>query len=393
MSVTFEAAASAVRDALSDAGRGLVEREAMVELIALSAVAGEHLLVIGPPGTAKSEAVRRTARALGGSYFEYLLGRFTEPSELFGPVDLRKLREGLVETETTGMLPEADIAFLDEVFLGSTAILNTLLGLLNERTFRRGHTRMRCPLRVCVGAANALPEDESLAAFADRFLARIFVEPVPDPRLEDLLAGGASLWGDGAGRHASLEALDVLAQVAREADLAPVRPHLAHALRSLRAAGLALSDRRAVKVQRLVAAAAVLAGRPVPSTSDLWPLVYAVPTKEGQALARDVLRELLAATENPALSAAALEASAGPWARAQRIAQAGQTLLAERPSDTDAEAFAAWHLKLEGVAREMDASFAPEFLPEDLKVLRAGLTEALALVSPVSLEARRAELS
>ncbi|MFY2559091.1 AAA family ATPase [Corallococcus terminator] len=391
MSVTFEAAAAAVRDALSDAGQGLVEREAMVELIALSAVAGEHLLVIGPPGTAKSEAVRRTARALGGSYFEYLLGRFTEPSELFGPVDLRKLREGLVETETTGMLPEADVAFLDEVFLGSTAILNTLLGLLNERTFRRGHTRMRCPLRICVGAANALPEDESLAAFADRFLARIFVEPVPDPRLEDLLAGGASLWSEGSARHASLEALDVLTQAAREADLAPVRPHLAHALRSLRAAGLALSDRRAVKVQRLVAAAAVLAGRSVPTTADLWPLVYAVPTKEGQALAREVLRELLAATENPALSAAALEASAGPWARAQRIAQAGQVLLAERPSDTDA--FAAWRLKLEGVAREMDASFAPEFLLEDLKVLRAGLTEALALMPPVSEEVRRSALA
>jgi MoxR-like ATPase len=194
MSLTFEAAAAGLQDALADAGRGLVEREAMVELVALSAVAGEHLLVIGPPGTAKSEAVRRTARALGGSYFEYLLGRFTEPSEIFGPVDLRKLREGTVETETTGMLPEAEVAFLDEVFLGSTAILNTLLGLLNERTFRRGHTRMKVPLRVCVGASNGLPEEESLAAFADRFLARIFVEPVPDPRLEELLAGGASLW-------------------------------------------------------------------------------------------------------------------------------------------------------------------------------------------------------
>ncbi|HEX8825375.1 MAG TPA: AAA family ATPase, partial [Archangium sp.] len=194
MSLSFEVAAAAVRDALTDAGRGLVEREAMVELVALCAVAGEHLLVIGPPGTAKSEAVRRTARALGGGYFEYLLGRFTEPSEIFGPVDLRKLREGLVETETAGMLPEAEVAFLDEVFLGSTAILNTLLGLLNERVFRRGHTRMNCPLRVCVGASNALPEDEALAAFADRFLARTFVEPVPDPRLEDLLAGGASLW-------------------------------------------------------------------------------------------------------------------------------------------------------------------------------------------------------
>src|SRR5687768_9641058 len=184
MSLSFDAAATTVRDALTDAGQGLVEREAMVELVALSAVAGEHLLVIGPPGTAKSEAVRRTARALGGGYFEYLLGRFTEPSEIFGPVDLRRLREGVVETETAGMLPEAEVAFLDEVFLGSTAILNTLLGVLNERVFRRGHTVVQCPLRLCVGAANELPRDESLAAFADRFLLQVHLDPVADPRLE-----------------------------------------------------------------------------------------------------------------------------------------------------------------------------------------------------------------
>src|SRR5687768_12303112 len=217
METDLNRAAAAVRRAVEEASRGLIERESLVETVALAAVAREHVLVLGPPGTAKSEAVRRVAQALGGRYFEYLIGRFTEPSEVFGPVDLRKLREGLVETETSGMLPEAEIAFLDEVFLGSTAILNTLLGLLNERTFRRGHTRMQCPLRVCVGASNGLPEDESLAAFADRFLARIFVEPVPDPRLEDLLAGGASLWSHAEARTTSLEALDVLAQVAREA--------------------------------------------------------------------------------------------------------------------------------------------------------------------------------
>ncbi|RKH01407.1 AAA family ATPase [Corallococcus carmarthensis] len=379
MSVSFEVAAAEVRDALTDASRGLVEREAMVELVALSAVAGEHLLVVGPPGTAKSEAVRRTSRGLGGSYFEYLLGRFTEPSEIFGPVDLRKLREGLVETETAGMLPEAEVAFLDEVFLGSTAILNTLLGLLNERTFRRGHTRMQCPLRVCVGASNALPEDDALAAFADRFLARIFVEPVPDPRLEELLEGGASLWADAAPRVASLQSLDVVSQAARRADLGPVRPHLAQALRTLRAAGIALSDRRAVKVQRLVASAAALAGRTTPGVADLWPLVYAVPTKEAQALARDVLRDVLSASENTALPAAALEASAGPLARAQRIAQAGHALLESRPAD--AAALAAWRLKLEGVAREMDAGFAPEALPETLRALRGAVAAVLEDVS------------
>jgi MoxR-like ATPase len=387
MSLTFEAAAASLRDALADAGRGLVEREAMVELVALSAVAGEHLLVIGPPGTAKSEAVRRTARALGGSYFEYLLGRFTEPSEIFGPVDLRKLREGLVETETAGMLPEAEVAFLDEVFLGSTAILNTLLGVLNERVFRRGHTRMKCPLRVCVGASNGLPEEESLAAFADRFLARIFVESVPDPRLEELLAGGASLWREAEARVSSLEALDVLTRAAQEADLAPVRPHLAHGLRTLRAAGIALSDRRAVKVQRLIAAAAALAGRRTPGAADLWPLIYAVPTKEGQALAREVLRELLASTENPALAAAALEASAGPLARAQRIARAGREVLGGRPPDTASEELSAWRLKLEGVVREMDAGFAPEALPTELQALREEIRTALEGASGVVAQA------
>src|SRR5262249_24762305 len=236
-----EPAHHALREAIGAASRGLVEREVLAELIALAAVAGEHLLVIGPPGTAKSEAVRRIAAALGGRYFEYLLGRFTEPSEIFGPIDLKRLKEGVVETETRGMLPEAEIAFLDEVFLGSTAILNTLLQILNERTFRRGHTRVACPLRVCVGASNQLPEDEpraggapELGAFADRFLVRAFVEPVPDAWIEDLLEGGWSL----AQRpvpvgRAGVGELDVLARAAVAADLRGVRDVLAHAIRKL----------------------------------------------------------------------------------------------------------------------------------------------------------------
>ncbi|MFI1383509.1 AAA family ATPase [Embleya sp. NPDC020886] len=153
--------------------------------------------MVAAPGTAKSLAVRWIAEQLGGRYFEYLLGRFTEPNEIFGPVGLRRLREGVVEIETAGMLPEAEIAFLDEVFLGSTAILNTLLGLLNERVFRRGATVPAAPLRVCVGAANHVPQELSLAAFADRFLARVFVDPVADARLEELLEEGDTLTTSG----------------------------------------------------------------------------------------------------------------------------------------------------------------------------------------------------
>ena len=361
-----------LREAIALSSRNLVERGALVESVVLAAVAGEHLLVIGPPGTAKSQAVRRIAGALGGRYFEYLLGRFTEPSEIFGPVDLRKLREGIVETQVEGMLPEAEIAFLDEVFQGSTAILNTLLGLLNERTFRRGHSALKVPLRTCCAASNALPDDPNLAAFADRFLLRVWVAPVPDPRLEELLEGGwkMELSLESA---ATLEDVDVLQNAALNADMSIARPILAEAIRLLRGAGVEISDRRAVKTQKLIAAAAVLDGRETPDGSDLWPLIWAIPTLEGQTLARETLRDKLQISRNAALPASSEEASNGPLARALRLENAARELLAH--SQTRDES---WRLKLEGVAREMDAAFGNENLPDSLSATRAEIVGVLA---------------
>ncbi len=364
--------ARSVRTALDQAARGLVDRQVLVDLVALAAVAGEHLLVLGPPGTAKSQAVRQVAKALGGRYFEYLLGRFTEPSELVGPIDLRRLKDGVVETQTAGMLPEAEVAFLDEVFLGSTAILNTLLSLLNERTFRRGATALAVPLRVCVGAANQLPDDEALAAFADRFLLRCFVAPVADAQLEELLEGGWQVEGGAVTAGASLAAIDELAATARAADLTAARPALAAAIRALRGAGVALSDRRVVKLQRLVAAAAALDGRTAATTADLWPIVYAVPTAEAQAQAREVLRELLAASASDGLAAAAAEASMAAPARAARLVATAQALLAE-PADGATRA-----LQLESVVREIDAGFAADARPPALADARAAIVAALA---------------
>lgn len=363
-----------LRDAMRVASAGLVEREALVELVVLAAVAREHLLVIGPPGTAKSEVARRTARALGGIYFEYLLGRFTEPSELFGPVDLRRLREGELVTETAGMLPEAELAFLDEVFLGSTAILNTLLGILAERQFRRGRTQLACPLRVCVGASNELPDDPALAAFADRFLLRAFVDQLPDMRLEELLEGGWSLGPGGAAPETSpaqVADLDGLAAQARAMDLTSVRPRLAEAIRTLRGAGIELSDRRAVKCQKLVASAAVLAGREHATDADLWPIVAAVPTAHEQGLAREALHELLADSENAALVAAAVDASAGRRARVPGLVEAAGTLLASVERDTG------WQLRVEGVLRDIDALYEPADLPEVLAAPRQQLADGL----------------
>ncbi len=372
----LEASAS-LRAVISAATTGLVEREALVEMVALSAVAEEHVLVIGPPGTAKSEAVRRIARATGGQYFEYLLGRFTEPSEIFGPVDLHKLKDGLVETDTLGMLPEADIAFLDEIFQGSTAILNTLLGILNERVFRRGHTNLRCPLRVCVGASNSLPEDTALAAFADRFLVRCFVDPIPDPMLEQLLESGWSLNQTPGLPTAGLNEIEVLTVAARKADMSGVRQHIAQAIRTLRGAGITLTDRRAVRAQKLIAAAALMAGRDKPTEADLWPLIFVLPTREQQSLGRDSLRDLLSATENATLPVAAEEASLGPLARATRVAQAARQVLDTRPNNADGEQNRAWRLQLEGIAREIDAGFTPEQMPAELVELRVRIIEVL----------------
>ena len=381
----LEAAVLAVREAIREASRNLIERETLVELVALAAVAREHVLIIGAPGTAKSEAVRRIAKATGGNYFEYLLGRFTEPSEIFGPVDLRKLKEGLVETETTGMLPEAEIAFLDEIFLGSTAILNTLLGILNERVYRRGHTVLSCPLRVCVGASNALPDDDSLAAFADRFLVRLFVEPIPDPLLESLLEGGWDLAKREFTHMASLENIDFLAQTAETVNLDAVRPRIAQAVRLLRNAGVGISDRRAVKMQKLIASASILDGRQVAESRDLWTLVYAIPTSEQQALARDVLHDLIDQTENQTLPFAAEDASLGMKARATRIANMSEELLANKP--VDLEDVDAWKLKLEGIAREMDSGFNPENIPDDLARVRGLIIDALGSREEVASDA------
>lgn len=358
---------SRVLAALAAARRGLVARDVLVELVLLAAVAEEHLLIIGPPGTAKSLAARRAAQAFHARYFEYLLGRFTEPSELFGPVDLRKLREGVVETEVAGMLPDADFAFLDEVFLGSSAILNTLLGLLNERTFRRGKSQLKVPLRVCVGASNALPTDEALAAFADRFLLHVFVEPLPDTLLEDLLAARPG----NPTALASIEDLDALAADARSVDLSSVRPLYAQCIRLLRQGGVALTDRRIVRVQHLVAAAAALAGRTVAEASDLWPLVFALPSVEGQTLARAILKRELDGAQSESMRAAADEATQGRAARARLLEERAAALLTAETRDEG------WRLKLEGIARDIDATFGPESLTGSLQAYRQRLSDVL----------------
>ena len=177
---------------IAELERGLLQRDVAARALLLAALAGEHVLLLGPPGTAKSELARRLQRLLPGAhYFERLLTRFTVPEELFGPLSLRALEEDRYERLTEGYLPSAEVAFLDEVFKANSAILNTLLGLLHERQFDNGSQRLPVPLVCLVGASNEVPQDESLHAFYDRFLLRVPVQPVDDAHFTALLLADA----------------------------------------------------------------------------------------------------------------------------------------------------------------------------------------------------------
>lgn len=255
--------------------RQFVGRDEVVDLIALAVVSGEHLFLHGPPGTAKSALIRRFAESVQGHYFEYLLTRFSEPNEVFGPIDLAKLREGTVATVTAGMLPEAEFVFLDELFNANSAILNNLLSVLNERVYRRGAEVHQLPVLSVFSASNHLPEDEALRALFDRFLIRCHVDNLPADAMPRLLSAGWELERSEA-RSSSVTAGDLraLSSLVYQVDLAPVSERYAELVFRLRDLGVAFSDRRAVKALKLVAGSSVLCGRTTAEPSDLWPLRY-----------------------------------------------------------------------------------------------------------------------
>jgi MoxR-like ATPase len=282
-------------DVLEPMKRAFVAKDEIIDLMGVCLVAGENLFLLGPPGTAKSLLVHDLGRRLEGRTFEYLLTRFTEPNELFGPFDIRRLRDGELVTNTEGMLPEASLVFLDELLNANSAILNSLLGALNERVFRRGRETRALPTLMTVGASNRLPEEEALNALFDRFLMRVPCENVPTPRLGDVLDAGWQL-DAGAPHEAPALSIEDVRRVHRaihRVDLAATRQPLIDVVVRLRQAGIPISDRRAVKLQRLIASSALLSGRTAALVSDLWVCRYVWDTVEQQEVLAAVVREVI----------------------------------------------------------------------------------------------------
>lgn len=160
-----------------------------------------------------------------GQNFEYLLTRFTEPNEIFGPFDIRKLKEGELKTNTEGMMPEASMVFLDEIFNANSAILNSLLMALNERIFRRGKETKKLPALMFVGASNILPEDEALNALLDRFLIRIECDYVDTDLMEQVLVKGWQLENNELKIKPEITPAEIieLQQLSKKVNIAPIR--------------------------------------------------------------------------------------------------------------------------------------------------------------------------
>ncbi|MGI4737490.1 MAG: AAA family ATPase [Janthinobacterium lividum] len=278
-----------------------VGKDDIIDLMCLCLAGRENLFLLGPPGTAKSALVRALAQRVQGKTFEYLLTRFTEPNELFGPFDIRRLREGDLVTNTEGMLPEAHLVFLDELLNANSAILNSLLMVLNERVFRRGRETRALPALLMVGASNHLPEEEALQALFDRFLVRVHCEYVAPDALADVLEAGWTLERRATEDAPIITAEEVLRLQAAipQIELRTIRPLYTDLISKLRLAGLAVSDRRAVKMQRLLAASALLCQRTTVIASDMWVLRYIWDTNEQRELVAGLVDAVVHADEQP----------------------------------------------------------------------------------------------
>ncbi|WDI41959.1 AAA family ATPase [Bremerella sp. P1] len=277
--------------------RAFVGKDEIIDLLGICLVARENLFILGPPGTAKSALVQQLARRMEGKVFDYLLTRFSEPNEIFGPFDIRKLRDGELITNTEGMLPEATFVFLDELLNANSAILNSLLLVLNERIFRRGRETRHLPTLMVVGASNCLPQDEALAALFDRFLLRVRSDNVHQEQLASVLSAGWKLDTSQSDLVAEVTVEDIqrLNSLLSQVDLSGVQPVYVDLVHRLRHVGVAVSDRRAVKLQRILAASALLCGRLVVNRTDMWVLRHIWDREEQQdvlsAIIDDVLRE------------------------------------------------------------------------------------------------------
>lgn len=274
-----------------------LEREHVIDGLLATLLSKQNAFLLGVPGTGKSDLVRNICKGItGANYFGYLLTPTTDPSEVFGPVAVTKLLKDEYTRDVSGYLPDSHIGFLDELFRGSSAILNSLLTLLNERTFNNGKDVVKTPIQSIVAATNSWPEEESLQAFADRFLFRPTVDllrkPVSKRRLDEWAL--ALTERPKVGEHLTLEELQQLQDAASEIPAAEeFLDRFSGVWEMLASRNIIVSDRRRVQILKFLKAWALVQG-----DDELYPehlhnsIVHIVyQTKEDQDVIIEVLEQ------------------------------------------------------------------------------------------------------
>lgn len=303
---------------LRDLNRGIYEKETEISLSLLAALAGESVILLGPPGVAKSMVARQLKCAFRGARnFEYLMSRFSTPDEIFGPVSILKLKTSdTYERAVEGYLPTADVVFLDEIWKAGPAIQNTLLTVINEKLFRNGIREIELPLKLLVAASNELPaKGEGLEALWDRFVIRIESRPIrQEKNFREMLLGVKSEAG-GQGQEAEESAqsnaitAEEYAEWSKTIDRIGVKEEVFDAIsairKSLRAVNVDeaaerrhvyVSDRRWKNIMRLLRTSAFMQDREEVAVCDLLPIYHCLwqEPEERDAIRALVIRALFA---------------------------------------------------------------------------------------------------
>jgi len=257
---------------------GLVGRRDHARMLLLAAVAGENAILFGPPGTAKSLLARRLKDCFADDvkYFECLLTKFSMPEEVFGPVSLKGLEHDIFRRVYDRYMPGAGIAFIDETFKANSAILNSMLTILNEREFDTGNERIKVPLRCVVGASNEMPKESELEALYDRFIIRMIVNRIEgDDNLESFLRNKVDYIPPEKSLRISKSDLDEITNLTKKT---PLEDSLINLLKDLRnwcyGQKIFISDRRLGKIKRLIQVAAVTSNRQSAGIVDSWVIRY-----------------------------------------------------------------------------------------------------------------------
>jgi MoxR-like ATPase len=330
-----------VRELETKLASGFVGREEEARVAVLALLTKQHAVFVGEPGIAKSALIRRLSQLVNCRFFYYLLSKYTVPDELIGAIDPVAYKNGKFVRNTAGRLPQAELAFIDEVFKGSSETLNTLLNIMNERIFvDTDGTVYQCPLHSLFGASNELPSDSELAAFYDRFLIRHFMARIDSSRLEEAVIHNLTL-EENLRPVCTLSEIrgiyDSVTKYMRE-NAGAVAKATAQMVMVLREHGIFVSDRTAVSPQhlpRLIATHAYVYGADL-KKSAIEVSKYVLPSAEAMDAYKKALDSLMPVELREAsdkLDRAKNSAVQGNLAEAKRLAQeaiqVAQTLLAK----------------------------------------------------------------